>query len=478
MDGEKGNFINLQSSQNFLSAHKEAVGQRGNIRMSYDPGVFVNEEPENSQTTVKLTRQYHVAEAQYRYDPPALQNHHIGLTVNYEYVNYGEQTIYAIDQANTVFAISALHVDPQAAENYNTLGVYVTYIVNSQEGLNETKTAIYNSMHAGRITSAHAHEIIKKLDYAITNRRTRQAFQVSYFISISEITNKKGLFLPEAGVFFTTNTDYLMANPNSPQQAFREELLERDEDPSQRPSFIRLAVVDNLGIAEKRFYYSAKQLISVPSIRDTSKRNGVYVCVQSLNEFGELIRRNMYFSFDEAEEKFGLYTDQERAATHGNPELLYKVQEVKEKRELREVDRSIREIDHHATRYNKNAELELNEYKRQFELMRHEAQRAEERHASTENQRKREHEQKMRQLDELLILQKQENEKAARKSEKKSNKLKHKFEANSIKMKQKHDKKIQQMKEKETQATVAKSIIVAGAGVLTLVGGFLLNRPK
>lgn len=153
-----------------------------------------------------------------------------------------------------------------------------------------------------------------------------------------EIANKT---IKDRSCVYVNDADILLCDyrsfgkyphPYSPEGISRQDYKNISEERKISGVFVEL--IDNENVIKNRYMYVAKKLVPIPSHSDPSKMSGVYFSRTEYDSLGNVHIEPEYLTFEEAEEKLGLYKTQDEALTGGNPELISKTEFQKTNAEL------------------------------------------------------------------------------------------------------------------------------------------------
>ncbi len=253
-----------------------------------------------------------------------------GLSISYEYTNYTKHDLYLKTQANVPFVIEPNRVSAQQGDRQPHLEIKTIYHIKANGSFVKTKELLDSISLAGE----HMSEETKRLDTHIreTLRLNSRVNSHNNFKSFSSIRVLEDEF-DECGSVYVRSTDVLVTknrdavnkpHPNS-NEGFQQVRLETEKRFTGH-SGVFIYIVDNERRVPSYFFYSARQIIEVPSMYDPKQETGVYIMKTEVKGSGLNILSE-FKSFEEAMEIYGLYTTRDEARTNGDPSILLKKEE-------------------------------------------------------------------------------------------------------------------------------------------------------
>lgn len=324
-------------------------------------------------------REFPVAPTETTYHSSSQANYRAGgLNITAEYTNYGKSPTYIKTQNNIPFCIDVNKLTTSTEEKRDHLEVKMVYEIKSNDGILGTFELLNTLVATNPNLSADADALKMRLTELYSRKpsttgKMNFCFIIYKRIIEDDIRRKKILHFKECDVVVTKEKAYMLdPHPSSNEGIQKSDMAKNKEYQGQSGVFIR--VVDNYFLAKVRYYYAGKQLITVPSVVEESKESGVYCTVSTTGADGVVSPTTSFMSFEEAEEKIGLFKSQEEAISFGNPELALKAEEARQraeeirgKAEERRLARELVEVKHRADMEAANAERELAEVRRAAE---------------------------------------------------------------------------------------------------------------
>lgn len=187
---------------------------------------------------------------------------------------------------------------------------------------------------------------------------TNVAVAIDRYIDSTAFNNHNNVYLTDVDLLLQKGMyDPNIVHPFSTDGAILNKYKHQLSD--QLVSGVFVELIDNDNSITNRYIYLAKQLFSVPTKKDKSRKDGVYFTNVNHNALGDLTIDPQHYSFEDAEQKVGLYRTQEEALTHGNPEFACKAEWEQKQKELLEAKRELELL---------RNDLKIKEMNRQEEL--------------------------------------------------------------------------------------------------------------
>lgn len=262
-------------------------------------------------------------------------------------INYCHSQLYIKNQGNIIYTVTPLNNKALTKHHSPHVEIRVTSgIIGSQD-----VKALNNLMHKmdregvnygndARLQFDRLRNLVEVEPFV--SRQNTVGMVRSFYVDESEILRAGYVYIQECDLLISFNEDVILEHhPQSNEAWSTADIRSKKEVQGAYGTVIR--VVDNDNLRDAYYYYSAKRIIEVKPIRDTTKESGVYFCeMKCVN--GKTYLDEVFMSFQEAEENLGLYCTQEEARTYGNPELISKNDELKYKAELESNRRRIQEL--------------------------------------------------------------------------------------------------------------------------------------
>lgn len=297
------------------------------------------------------------------------------ITISHEYTNYSDTPFYIKTQSNIPLSISPNHNSASCDEQRPHLEVRQIITIHSGSDIYDTYELLGAIKANTGALSDCAEEIRSKLSelYAVDAGRRNKVnfpFSVKYSALEEDVMRGGRLHLREVDVIVTkVKEDLILPHPNSSEGLQQFSITSNKAFESHAGILVR--VVDNESIAKARFYHAAKQLISVPSSDDETIKSGVYSTVATMAADGFIDRETVYYTFEEAEEKLGMYRTREEALSHGNPEFALRAEEAKNRAEEARLTAETRKLSNDLELLRKERELEILDSERELRALTH-----------------------------------------------------------------------------------------------------------
>lgn len=296
------------------------------------------------------------------------------VSVSTEYCNLTPKTIYIKNQANVVIAIEPNQTRMNLTEMRGCLEVKTIYSLYTNDSIVKTYEVISAMEKNGQLLSDDCRALREKLfslfrDDPSSRNKNNFVFTVINHIDEDHLKNGAVFFMREQNVMVSYERVAMMEpHPFSPEGMQHVDVTSRKEYRSASGVFVK--VVDNHQLCPMRYMYAGKNLIAVPSIIDSTKESGVYCTISTAGADGISAPTTEFMSFEEAQQKIGLFKSQEEAISNGDPELILKNQEAANRKEEKRLSAELLEAKHVAQVETIKNERKLTELKHSLELVR------------------------------------------------------------------------------------------------------------
>lgn len=385
------------------------------------------------------------------------------LSISTEYINLTTLPLCIQTQNNLVFSIPSMHTRDTPRK---FLELKVTYTIKNASSIRGT----IELLEALDLHESLRLQLQKRFyiefsrifrDDVSRDNKYNFTFTLFYRIDETQFVGKETLYLRELDVVVTTNRVRLaIPHPNSHQGL--DQALVQNTPSYQGHSGVFIRVIDNDRIADRRYYYSGKQLVTVPSETDRSRESGVYSIVSTLDKSGRVMMQNYYHTFEEAVEAYGLYYTQEDARSNGDPELLLRVEDKRISREIVEKKNSheLTSIDRKETMESTSSKSQLERLELELEKIRLQAKEDRKKLKRDAKKEKRVAKEQLKALKEkaqaALYESEQKAQAAQRDSEQKAEALRREHEQKLEAAKREHEQKIEAAKRDQEQRLFAQ----------------------
>ena len=251
--------------------------------------------------------------------------------VTAEYTNYTQSDLYVKTQSNIPFVIEPNTSAMSTQEARPHLEVKLTYKLQNNASITATTDLLASLVANEQLLSTDAEKLQEKLLELFRSdaRRTNKmnfVFTVYRRILEDELSRTAAVYFRECDLMLSLERSQMTTpHPNSSLGLQQADVQLNRNYANQSGIFVK--IVDNARLAEVRYYYAGKQLISVPSTINSEREDGVYYTVTSKGDDGALAPVSKYLTFEEAKTVLGLYQFKEYALSHGNPEILLKAED-------------------------------------------------------------------------------------------------------------------------------------------------------
>lgn len=203
--------------------------------------------------------------------------------------------------------------------------------------------------------------------YNATRKCTNVSVAIDRYVEIGIFDNYKDVYLTDVDLLLQKdNYDPNIVHPFSVDGTVLDKYKHQLDD--RRVSGVFVELIDNDNAITNRYIYLAKKMFSVPTKKDNTRRDGVYFTTVNYNALNEVAIDPFHYSFEEAEEKIGLYKTQEEAITYGNPELSSKAEWEQKQKELLEAKRELELLRNDLKIKEMNRQEELDQLKHEQEI--------------------------------------------------------------------------------------------------------------
>lgn len=311
-------------------------------------------------------------------------NHHVGyrtagLTISAEYTNFTGIDLYLKTQNNLPFVVEPNTQQICSAETRPHLEVKITYHLHNNDSILRTMETLValraNSSLHGLDINALIAKIMKLYESdASKNNKLNFKFMVYKRVLLDDLIRSDTLYLRECDLIVARSRAQMgMPHPNSSEGMHRTEVMSNKKLMGLTGIFTR--VVDNENLAKVRYYYAGKHLITVPSDHAQDKASGVYCTISTTASDGVVSQQEIFMTFEEAQERIGLYRTQDDALSHGDPEIALRAEEARNKSEearskleASRLSRELAEVKHRSEMAALQKEEELTRIRHSLEI--------------------------------------------------------------------------------------------------------------
>lgn len=253
------------------------------------------------------------------------------VNIRQEFTNYSHSSIYMKSQANIPFVVEPNRLGG-SDESREHLEIKQIYEVTTPESIYATYELLTSFVQNNVLLSEDAQSILEQLQTLHARdaqmRTHRFQFATVKRVLLDEIVREERLYVREVDMVVAARKAYIQApHPNSKEGLQNVDIAGNKAYQGHSGFFVR--VVDNDQLCPKRYIFSAKKVIEVPSVIDKTRESGVYYTINTVDDQGVVTPTSHYCTFEQAEELLGLYRTQEQAITWGNPLKINELEAAK-----------------------------------------------------------------------------------------------------------------------------------------------------
>lgn len=246
-------------------------------------------------------------------------------SVNVEYVNYTNNMVYVKTQAGVIMAIPPQSDITTSKRQDKHLEIRLTTTVNRPEAVRVT-TNVLRAHREEQKTFPMTQDASIYLDGLLGEQmregdvRGVSAYAQTnlIFLTLNQMTKNDAVYIREADALISLHGS--IARVQHPNSSIGMAALDVGRlQPSPGQVGIVVKAIDNEGYAGRRFMFSGKDVITIPTYEDPNMESGVYITTMNSDLHGEIRRTTVRYSFEDAEQH-GIYRTKEQAITNGNPE--------------------------------------------------------------------------------------------------------------------------------------------------------------
>lgn len=289
-------------------------------------------------------------------------------------INYCHSQLYIKNQGNIIYTVTPLSNKALTKHHSPHVEIRVTSgIIGSQD-----VKALNNLMHKmdregvnygndARLQFDRLRNLVEAEPFV--SRQNTVGMVRSFYVDESEILRAGYVYIQECDLLISFNEDVILEHhPQSNEAWSTADIRSKKEVQGAHGTVVR--IVDNDNLRDAYYYHSAKRIIEVKPVRDTTKDSGVYFCeLKCIN--GRTFLDETFMTFQEAEVELGLYCTQEEARTYGDPELLNRNDELRYKAELESNRRRIQELNVEIESMNQNFERQRLQFEAELSAAKH-----------------------------------------------------------------------------------------------------------
>lgn len=297
------------------------------------------------------------------------------LITQVEYVNFTETDIYVKTQNNLPFVVPPENNMVNAAEHRPHLEIKITYTLYGQGAIVGclkllNSLVIANMLHGDEAAKLHEQLNASCNHHGYSRSKTEFKFVIFKRVFDDDINRHQLVMIRECNVVATHKQNLIIdPHPYSNEGLQQVDVATNKLYQAQAGVFVR--VIDNECLATTRFFYAGRQLIAVPSSLDPTKESGVYCTISTMARDGQVTPRTDFMSFEDAQEEIGLYRSQDDAITYGDPEKRMRLEEQRDKLEIKRLNREMADAVHQHQARTLEMESLMSEQKLEIERLRH-----------------------------------------------------------------------------------------------------------
>lgn len=281
-------------------------------------------------------------------------------------LNFTDKPLYVKTQGNAPFVLMPIRGKVQGSIHQPHVEIKVTNGVKTNQDFSET-LQLANQIITEKIpTSLESKKLFDKIQSNIESEavltRHYGIEDTNYFMVLEcDIIADGYSFIRECNLLLSFDRSIVFEHhPNSNESWNAPDLRDYQESRQSAGNMIR--VIDNDNVRDKWYYFSAKQIVEVCASQDRTKDSGVYF-TRLLYDGGANRIETEHMSFAEAEERLGLYATKEAALTNGNPDHLITAEETRYKLQLENARREIELLKHEAEQQKALHDIEISRIK-------------------------------------------------------------------------------------------------------------------
>lgn len=287
------------------------------------------------------------------------------------YYNHLSEDVTVVGREGVPFRI------PSSGRRDNTFQVRVTYSIDTSIRIDPNSVFYHhgnNTAEGKALKSA-----IAAIEENPSSQRSR--FSLDYTVTRDDIVRNGGvLYLADIDlVINATQEEWMSLHPYS-EAATRYQLIEAETNVNNTERFgYSMYIISNDGAYNDKYINIGGCVYRVPSTKNQSLRDGVYLCSTgpAENDAIKPMPIALHYTFEDAQEKLKLYDSAEEADKLGD-------QLSEREKEIKELQVQYRELEHEQKIERMKFEQELDEKKRENERISMERQRE---HSHLEHER-------------------------------------------------------------------------------------------
>lgn len=272
-----------------------------------------------------------------------------GISVHVDYVNNTGKPIYLKSQAGITTNIppNLEHSFPRRTDAH--LEIRITTTISRLEGVRVTTSLLEENRRQVKVTPM-THDASVFLDGLLSEQMTEgrgrgsSTFSQTNVISLpySQLAKIEAMYLRETDTLVSIHPSLVcVPHPNSSEGIAAMDVGRIKATPGHVGIIVR--AVDNEGLVGRRYMFSGKDVIVIPTFEDETMESGVYITTMNSDRDGNITRTTQRYTYEEAERDHGIYRTREHAITSGDPRV--KLEHDTEQLKVMGIEKKVVEID-------------------------------------------------------------------------------------------------------------------------------------
>lgn len=250
-----------------------------------------------------------------------------GVSVHVEYCNHTKTMLYLKTQSGVIAVLPPCTDETLSRRTDRHLEVRITTTLNRSEGVRVT-TNVLKAHRDEQKVYPMTQDASVFLDGLMSEQmregevRGLSSFSQTsaVFINHSQLSKIEAMYIRESDTLVSLHPSLArVPHPNSSEGLAALEVGRVKATPGHVGIMVR--AIDNEGLAGRRYMFSGKDVITIPTFEDPKLESGVYITTMNSDLNGDITRTTMRYSYEEAERDHGIYRTREHAVTNGDPKL-------------------------------------------------------------------------------------------------------------------------------------------------------------
>lgn len=251
--------------------------------------------------------------------------HNSGVSVSVEYCNHTKSMLYLKPQSGIVTTLVPEADSSTARRSDRHLEIRITTIISRSQAVDVTKNLLSHHREESRIYPM-TQDASVFLDGIESEKmrdggpRSISSFSQTTVINIpyAQIEKIEALYIRETDTLLSLHPSIArVPHPNSSEGVAAIDVGRVKATPGSVGVLVK--AIDNEGLAGRRFMFSGKDAIMIPTFEDMNMESGVYITLMNADQNGDITRTTKRYSYEEAEKDHGIYRTREQAMTSGDP---------------------------------------------------------------------------------------------------------------------------------------------------------------